>query len=99
MLMNIQYTTNKGLILLANGNFVDTIFLDLIRETVNNRLPSLVCGKTYTMRKICEDLWEKLDEGGQRRAGWCMLHLALKHQVPFVHVGKNRSNSNVYQLC
>ena len=90
---NIHNTDNQT-ILLSNGRYVHPAFLNYIRDVVTERIPSLSPAATYELQQICSDyFWDLFDDGERRRAGWCMVHLVEKGELPMISVNKCRHQS------
>ena len=83
--------SNNSTILLSNGRYVALEFLNYIRDVVTERIPSLSPDATYELKQICSDyFWDLLEKGEKRRAGWCMVHLVAKGELPMISVNKYR---------
>lgn len=86
-------------LILHNGRTVHLEFLNIIREAVEERIPSLAKHTNLTLKKICgEDFWCLLGEGEKRMAGWYMEHLVAMNELPLIYAGKDSNNAKQYQL-
>ncbi len=82
---------NDSYIRLSNGRYVHPDFLNWVRDVATERIPSLTSDVKYTLQQIFSDFfWNKLSDGEHRRAGWCMVHLAEKQELPLISVNKYR---------
>ena len=86
--------SNNQNILLSNGRYVHPDLLDWVRDVVTVRIPELPPLTPLTLREICgEDLWSLLDKGEQTRAGWCMVHLVARGELPMISVNECKHQS------
>jgi hypothetical protein len=83
--------TDNHTILLSNGRFVQSNFLDYIHWAVIERISLLQPLTTYTLKEICEDdFWSDLNPSEQQRAGWCMVNLVARGELPVISVNECR---------
>ena len=79
--------SNNSTILLSNGHYVQSDFLDYIQYAVIKRLPILSPHTSFTLKQICgDDFWNDLNPSEQQRAGWCMVHLVARQELPMISV-------------
>lgn len=84
--------------ILCNGRSVDTQFLTLIHDVVQERIPMLPFGVTYTLKKICgKGFWEQLEDYELEMAGFCMSHLVSTHAVAMEEADKDVHNARLYR--
>jgi len=86
--------TDNQTILLSNGRYVSIEFLNYVSDVVTARIPSLFPNTTYELKQICSDyFWDFFNEGEKKRAGWCMVHLVAREELPMISVNKCRHQS------
>jgi hypothetical protein len=83
---------------LCNGRRIDTAFLDLIHEVVQDRIKTIPYDVPYTLKQICgKDFWKQLEDSEVERAGFCMSHLVTTNAVDMEEVGKDVHNAKLYR--
>ena len=86
--------TDNQIILLSNGRYALSGILDYVRYVVQDRIPSLSHDGTYTLRQIIgEENWNDLSSMNKIEAGWCMIHLVARGELPMISVNKCRHQS------
>lgn len=86
--------TDNQTILLCNGTSVHPEFLKYIRDVVMERIPELSPAATYELQQICSDyFWDLFDDGERRRAGWCMVHLVEREELPMISANECKHQS------
>ena len=98
---DINNTQSDGdLIKLCNGRYVHPDFLDLVRFFVEERIPVLSPNTAFTLKQICgEEKWDMLDDQINKiDAGYCMVHLVDKQELPFRVVKGRHEYPKLYQL-
>jgi len=86
-------------VFLSNGRWVNRNFLEVIKEVVADVVPYLVHGARYTLETICgEEFWSALSNGEKRQAGWCMKHLVITGELPFIIAESRHEYPVYYQL-
>ena len=91
--------TDNQTILLSNGCFVHPDLLNWVRDVVTLRIPELSPHTAYTLKQICgEYFWDKLSKLNKLDAGYCMVHLVKRGEVPFRVVKGRHEYPKLYQL-
>ena len=86
--------TDNQIILLCNGRYALSGILDYVRYVVLDRIPSLSHDGTYTLRQIFgEEEWNDLSSMNKIEAGWCMVHLVARGELPMISVNECRHQS------
>lgn len=86
-------------VFLSNGRWVNKKFLELIKEVIVEITPALMPGVRYTLKTICgEGFWSNLSNGEKRQAGWCMKHLVVTEELPFIIAESKHEYPIYYQL-
>jgi hypothetical protein len=86
-------------IILCNGCSVSPDLLDFIRFVVLERISELPSQMALTIREICgEENWDMLTPMNRIEAGWCMVHLVEKGEVPFIKVEGKHEYPCLYEL-
>ena len=93
-------TRNKNkLIPLCNGRSVYPDIFDYVRSVAQERSSELSPDTPYTLKQICgEDLWGTLSKINKIDAGYCMVHLVKKREVPFKAVEGRHEYPKLYRL-
>ena len=96
---NDKKETNNSMIQLSNGRYVHIDIFDIVRMYVEERIPVLSRDKSYTLKQICGDEnWNKLSKVNKIDAGYCMVHLVEKGELPFIAVKGKGDNHKRYRL-
>ena len=96
---NNTNNNNSELILLSNGCFVHPDLLNWVRDVVTLRIPELSPHTAYTLKQICgEYFWDKLSKLNKLDAGYCMVHLVEKGELPFKAAKGKGDNHKRYRL-
>ena len=91
--------TNNSMIQLSNGRYVHIDIFDIVRMYVEERIPVLSLDKSYTLKQICGDEnWNKLSKVNKIDAGYCMVHLVEKGELPFKAAKGKGDNHKRYRL-
>ena len=91
--------TDNQTILLSNGRYALSGILDYVRFVVEERISALSHDKSYTLKQICGDeKWNKLNKVNKIDAGYCMVHLVEKGELPFKAAKGKGDNHKRYRL-
>jgi len=97
--MKTTNNNNNQTILLSNGRSVHPDLLEFIRYVVEERIPAISPDNAFTLKQICgEEKWDMLSKVNKIEAGYCMVHLVKKGEVPFKAVKDKGDNNKRYQL-
>jgi hypothetical protein len=79
--MNTTNTINY--LILPDFTQVPIDFYEMIHRQVEEIIPALVPGVSYTLEMLCgEDFWNAMDVKQRRQAGKCMVHLVKTEKIP-----------------
>jgi hypothetical protein len=85
------------LIVLHDGFPVKKAFYDLIRVRVEEIIPALQPGITYTLQTLCgEDFWQPLTPVERSVAGRCMANMVRESRLPLAMVGCEHQSPKKY---
>ena len=99
--MNNNDNTKKSNnpILLSNGCYVYPDILNFVRDAVTERTSMLSPDTVYSLKQIIgEELWDTLSKINRIDAGFCMVHLVAKRELPFRAVEGKHEYPKLYQL-
>ena len=90
---------NNQTIFLCNGCSVDPDTFDIVCMFLEERIPLLSPDNTFTLKQIVgEENWDNLSKRGKIEAGYSMVHLVEKKEVPFKTVKGRHEYPKLYQL-
>lgn len=96
---NNDGNNSKELIRLSNGCFVHPDILELVLFVLEERIPVLSADNVFTLKQIFgKKKWGLLDKVNQIDAGYCMVELVKKGEVPFKFAKGKGDNHRRYQL-
>ena len=86
--------SNNSLIQLSNGKSVPPEILELVGLVVEDRIPNLSHDKSYTLRGVFgEEEWSYFDPMNKIEAGWSMVHLVAKGELPMISANECKHQS------
>ena len=86
--------TDNQTILLCNGCYALSGILDYVRYVVQDRIPNLSHDKSYTLREIFgEEEWSYFDPMNKIEAGWSMVHLVARGELPMISANECKHQS------
>ena len=84
---------------LCNGPSVYSDILNFVLSVVLERIPDLSPDAVYTLEQIFgKKIWRAMEKINRIDAGYCMVHLVEKGQVPFIAVEGRHEYPKLYQL-
>ena len=84
---------------LCNGPSVYPDMLNFVLSVVQERIPDLSPDAVYTLEQIFgKKIWNTMEKINKIDAGYCMVHLVEKREVPFKAVKGKGDNHKRYQL-
>ncbi len=76
----------------------DPRFYELVRQTVEKRIPWMTIEYDYPLERICGDaFWSELDAWQVIEAGMYMSHMVGTHQLA-LEEGRKKGNTKTYHL-
>ncbi len=81
-----------------DGRPTDPEFYELIRRTVEEKIPNMMVNYDYTLARICGSwFWDELDAWQVIEAGMYVSRMVQTHQLP-LEEGRKKGNTKTYRV-
>lgn len=93
------HTHSEEYVLLRSGHSVLRQLYDAARVLIEEFIPSMEFGESYTARQMCgPEFWRELEGYEPRLVGYCVVDMVLRGLLPLEFAGRTSANARLYTL-